>query len=214
MERLVKKEGTAELAGGILTAAAFWFVMFSPWTKDYVNFWTGMVAATGAITAYSLWFGRKGLKEIYRFDFKSLLIGLCAAAALYGVFWAGNEISRLLFDFTDRQVMSIYGTKSQAGKLFIGAFLLLWIGPSEEIFWRGYVQTLMSRKFGKWQGYFLTAAVYALVHIWSFNFMLIMAALVCGLFWGWMYLHYRNVVPCLISHAVWDLVIFIIIPIT
>ncbi len=90
---------------------------------------------------------------------------------------------------------------------------MLVIGPAEEIFWRGFAQRRMQLAFGPAKGFLVTTAVYALVHIWAFNFMLLMAALICGLFWGWMYLHFKSVWPGLISHAVWDLFIFIIIPI-
>lgn len=211
---MTKTDELGKVIAGYLIASVFWFVMFSPWTKVSINFWYAMIAATGVLTSYSLWFGRKTLKEVYRIDLKTVVIGLAAAAALYLVFFAGNEISRMLFDFTDKQVGNIYGTKSQADRIFIGLFLLLWIGPSEEIFWRGYAQKAMSERFGKWQGFILNALIYAFVHIWAFNFMLFMAALICGLFWGWMYLHYKNVVPGIISHAVWDLVIFIILPIS
>lgn len=203
-----------KVSGGFAIASVFWFLMFSPWTKEHFNFWYSMIAATGVLTSYSLWFGRSTLKEIYKIDFKVVLIGLVAAVVLYLLFYAGNEISRLLFDFTDRQVNNIYGTKSQADKIFIGLFLLLWIGPSEEIFWRGFAQRAMSERFGKWQGFIITTLVYAFVHIWAFNFMLFMAALICGIFWGWLYMHYKNVVPGIISHAIWDLFIFIILPIS
>jgi len=45
--------------------------------------------------------------------------------------------------------------------------------------------------------------------------MLIMAALVCGVFWGFMYMIFkpRNLVPLLISHALWDVMVFVVLPI-
>ena len=60
----------------------------------------------------------------------------------------------------------------------------------------------------------MTAIVYALVHIWSFNFMLVMAALVAGAFWGLIYRLRPSLLPALIvSHAVWDALVFVILPI-
>lgn len=49
---------------------------------------------------------------------------------------------------------------------------------AKEYFWRGYVQKTVSELIGATPAMFVTAAVYALVHIWSLNFMLVMAALV------------------------------------
>ena len=150
---------------------------------------------------------------LYAVQVKWIGIGLAAAAILYLVFFAGDRLTTWLFDFAAPQISNIYGTRSQASPLLIGLLLLLWIGPAEEIFWRGFAQHRLQKKFGAWRGYLLTTAAYALVHIWAFNFMLFTAALVCGVFWGWMFMRFRSVWPGLISHAVWDLTIFVLLPI-
>jgi hypothetical protein len=58
----------------------------------------------------------------------------------------------------------------------------------------------------------MTSAVYALVHIFAFNFMLLVAAAVCGLFWGVLYLRERNLVTVMLSHSVWDVMTFVLFP--
>jgi hypothetical protein len=42
--------------------------------------------------------------------------------------------------------------------------------------------------------------------------MLIVAALVAGLFWGWMYMRYNSMVMNIVSHTVWDIAVFLILP--
>lgn len=199
---------------GFLIAAVFWFIMFAPWTKDLFNFWIMMIAATTSLNLYSFFIGKHQLKQVYNFNNQFILVGLISAAILYITFFAGNYFSNLLFNFAGKQIENIYATKSQAGKIFIGAALLLWIGPAEEIFWRGFAQHNLQQLYGENKGFLITSAVYAIVHIWAFNFMLFMAALICGLFWGWMYKKYKSLIPCIISHAVWDCVIFVILPIS
>jgi membrane protease YdiL (CAAX protease family) len=199
---------------GYIIALVFWFFMFSPWTAHLANFWVIMLAATGTLIVYSFARGKNDLKDIYHFEPRWIIIGIVSAAALYLLFFAGNYFSNLLFNFAHRQVDNIYSTKDQAGKIFIGAALFLWIGPSEEIFWRGFAQHNLSKKYGYLGAFIINSLVYAFVHIWAFNFMLFMAALICGLFWGWLFMRYKNVWPVLISHALWDLFIFIIIPIS
>ncbi|UCF31929.1 MAG: CPBP family intramembrane metalloprotease [bacterium] len=201
------------VAVGFLAAAAFWFFMFSPLTAGTVNFWLAMTLATGTLTAWALGNDRHELRALYAFKPGWILTGLVSAGILYLLFFTGDRISSLLFDFSKPQVAGIYSTRSQASPALIGTLLLLWIGPAEEIFWRGFAQRRMAAKYGQWWGYFLTTAVYALIHIWALNFMLFMASLICGLFWGWMYVKYRSVWPGLISHGVWDLVIFVLFPI-
>lgn len=206
-------------------AAVGWFFLFSPWTGGKVNFWWGMALAAGVLMVGSLLLSRREVppllggiawttREAFQFKPAHLLIGIAAAALLYFVFFLGDKIAALLFDFAKPQVAGIYGMKSQASPLLIGGLLLFWIGPAEEIFWRGFVQRKLASRFGGWLGLIYATAVYTLIHIWSFNFMLLMAALICGAFWALMYHYYRSVWPGIISHAVWDVVIFVIAPIS
>jgi len=55
--------------------------------------------------------------------------------------------------------------------------------------------------------------IYTIIHIWAFNLMLLGAALVCGLFWGVMFMRYRSAWPGIISHAIWDVTIFVLLPV-
>ena len=198
---------------GCSLAAVFWFVMFSPWTASAVNFWLGMTPATGVLSVFALVLGRQTLSRVYRFELKWLAIGIASAVVLYLVFFIGDRLASVLFDFASPEVEGIYGTKAQAAPALIGTLLLFWIGPAEEVFWRGFIQHRLAGRFGEARGFLLAAAVYAFVHIWAFNLMLFGAALVCGLFWGWMFLRYKSVWPGLISHALWDLTIFVLLPI-
>ncbi len=197
----------------IILATLLWFLIFSPWTFGKFNFWAGMVPATGILALSGLYLDRKNLKEIYSFKSSYILIGVGSAVVLYLIFLAGNAISKLLFNFAQSQVSNIYLSRQQASPALIAVLLLGWIGPADEIFWRGFVQRRMSDRLGKWSGYLLASLFYAGIHVWAFNFMLFGAALVCGLFWGYLFLHYRSVWPGLISHALWDATVFVLLPI-
>lgn len=197
-----------------LVACAFWFAMFSPWTKGEVNFWYTMLAATGVLGSFALTLGRADLGRIYRFEGRYVLMGVAFAAALYAVFFVGRIVSTKLFPFAAGQIENIYATRSQASPAMIATALMGWIGPSEEVFWRGFVQDRLMRRFGDARGFAITTAIYAVVHVWAFNFMLFGAALVCGLFWGFVYLRTRSLWPGLLSHALWDATIFVFLPVT
>ena len=199
---------------GFCGAAILWFIMFSPLTAPSVNFWFTMSCSAASLTAYSLILRRQETGLIFQMRLSDLFIGLGAAAILYGLFYLGNTISHMIFSFAGQQVSGVYATKSQANTALIGALLLLLIVPAEEIFWRGFAQEQLMQKLGLWKGFLITTLVYTLVHLPSMNFMLIMAALIAGLFWGWMYLKFRRLSVCIISHAVWDCAIFALFPIT
>lgn len=196
----------------IIVVACLWFLMFSPWTKELFNFWITMTFAAIILISTSIIL-RKDILKQFKFSWKSIVLGLLAAAVLWIVFYIGDAVSKMLFDFARPQVDSIYAMKDGQNKLLVALGLLFIIGPSEEFFWRGFVQHSLIDTFGEWKAFIITTLIYALVHIWSFNFMLIMAALVCGIFWGLMYRYNKNMVPLIISHAVFDTVVFIILPI-
>lgn len=197
----------------IAIASVFWFVMFSPWTSPHINFWYVMLLATGTLTTLSFVF-YKDLKKQISFNIKDIALGLGSALLLWGIFYIGNAVSNWMFDFAHPQINNIYAMKDGHDKLFVGLALLFWIGPAEEFFWRGYIQRTMEDKQGKWKAFIITTLIYAFVHIWAFNFMLFMAALICGAFWGFVYMKNRNLLTVLVSHAIWDVAIFILFPIS
>ena len=195
----------------VALAALLWFVMFSPWTGGALNFWCVMSVSAAILWMVSAWLGG-GLRKQFRFTAKGVTVGVISAAVLWGIFYVGDALSALLFDFARPQVDHIYGMKEGTNAWLLGALLLLLIGPAEEIFWRGYVQRTLAAKYGEGMALTVTTLTYALVHVWSFNFMLIMAALVCGAYWGLLYRHCKNMTALVVSHALWDVAAFILFP--
>lgn len=194
-------------------AAVLWFVMFSPWTAPLVNFWYTMAFSAGALTALSAIFCPQLFRQI-QFSWKAVAVGAGLAVVLWGIFWVGNRLSVRMFDFARPQVASIYGMKTGESPVILACLLFFLIGPAEEIFWRGYVQRTFSAKWNPAAGYLVTTFLYAAVHIWAFNFMLFMAALVVGGVWGLVYRFYpRNLLPLMVSHALWDVAIFVVFPV-
>ena len=197
----------------LFVALVGFFVMFSPLTKSAAPFWLMMPMTASLLATVSLFLERKSLDGIYRFRPSHVAIGLFAAGSLYLIFWVGHFVSVHILPFAASQIDSIYSIREGQNPVWLALLLVLVIGPAEEIFWRGFVQRRFSRKYGILIGFIIAASVYTLVHIGSFNLMLIAASAVCGSFWGLLYVATGNLWPCIISHAVWDVVIFIVFPI-
>lgn len=202
----------------VALAAVFFFVMFSPWTAPYVNFWYTMTATAIILTSISLYSCRETIKELSNHSIKAwlwwILGGFLIAFVLWWAFWIGDKVSAWLFGFARPQVELIYGMKSGTSPVVIALLLLFIIGPGEELFWRAFLQRRLMQRWGKNMGFIAATACYTLVHIWSFNFMLVMAALVAGCCWGFLYRLSPRLLPALIiSHAVWDVCAFILFPI-
>lgn len=197
----------------IVLAAVLWAVMFSPLTAPYVNFWWMMTASALTLSILSTCFNR-GWWHAVRFGWGEVLAGVGIAVVLWGIFWTGDKVSSWLFDFARPQVDLIYGMKEGESLWLLSLLMLVLIGPAEEIFWRGYVQRTLSARWSPDAGFAVTTLVYALVHAASCNFMLVMAAAVAGVVWGGLYrLFPRRLGAIIVSHAVWDVAVFVWFPI-
>lgn len=208
-----------KLIEAVLVAALLWCYMFSPWTAGRLNFWLEMSCAAVVLTVLTVAF-TTDRRELFKVEKPGLqiLAGVVIAFALWGVFWIGDKLSAMMFDFARPGVDAVYAMKTGLPAWAIALLLLLVIGPAEELFWRGYVQRTLGKilpgKRAADLAFVITALVYALVHIWSFNFMLIMAALVAGVVWGLIYRLCPKALPALVlSHALWDALVFVILPI-
>lgn len=213
------KSAERHLYVSISIALILWFIMFSKLTAGIVNFWVEMSISAVALSIMALLGLRGGKVE------KMSCGGLCRAAlqvvagvaiafALWGIFWIGNAVSSRIFDFARSQVNDVYGMKAGTSPVLIGILLLVLIGPAEEFFWRGYVQRSLSNLKNPAVAFVITLAIYSFAHIWSGNFMLVMAAMVAGGVWGLLYWWKPSLLPALIvSHAVWDALVFVILPI-
>lgn len=207
------------LLAAVLTAALFWFFMFSPWTAGRLNFWLEMSCAAVVLTCMALEFtpDRQALLRAEK-PLLQIAMGIVLALVLWGIFWIGDKLSSLLFNFARPEVDAVYAMKTGLPPWLIAVLLLVLIGPAEELFWRGYVQRSLVRilpgKNPANMAFIVTTLVYALVHVWSFNFMLVMAALVAGAAWGLLYrLNPKSLPALIISHALWDALVFVVFPI-
>ena len=197
----------------LVLAAVLWTLMFSPWTAPYVPFWWTMAASALTLSVLSTWFNPGWWRQV-RWSVSDVLLGVGIAVALWGIFWLGDKVSSFLFDFARPQVDTIYGMKAGESPWVLSLLMLFLIGPAEEVFWRGYVQRTLSLRWGANAGFAVSTLLYALVHAGSCNFMLVMAALVAGVVWGALYRFFpRHFVAIILSHALWDVAVFIWFPI-
>ncbi|MEI6809054.1 MAG: type II CAAX endopeptidase family protein [bacterium] len=179
-------------------------------------FWTQLALSAAALGVVAVLLERKPMLTAFRDEggpgiVRTILIGLTSAAALYVVFLIGNAASRALFSFGAPQIDAVYGLGVTTPRWVIAVLLILVVGPCEEIFWRGYVQRRLTAEFGL-PGLVVSVLAYGAAHIVTLNFMLIMAALVCGTFWALQYYLFRSVRTNMISHAAWASAIFVFFP--
>ena len=192
----------------LFVASILWYLLF---VIKPMNFWIEMTLSISTLVLMAYIFSKDKIR-LGKINVRHIVIGVLSAILLYIVFYFGNIISGFLFPFKDAQVMSVYSNRSNGSAIGIGLLLLFIIGPGEEIYWRGFVQNTLSKRLGENKGYVISVLLYAGVHIITGNVMLVIAAFVCGIFWGWIYKKEKSLLPVMISHAIWDLTIFVIIP--
>ncbi|MEE9496770.1 MAG: type II CAAX endopeptidase family protein [Desulfobacterales bacterium] len=139
--------------------------------------------------------------------------GVLSALFLYMVFYVGNIVSRQIFSFAQSGIENVYAFKSGVSPFRIAVLMVLLIGPGEELFWRGFLQRRLQMEQGRWRGFIIATLIYTLVHLASGNAMLILAAGLCGLFWGFLYVQKGSILLNIVSHTVWDVAIFLLFPV-
>jgi membrane protease YdiL (CAAX protease family) len=232
------------LIGLIVLAFALWYFAFQ---TDVWNFWVRLSLAAALLATIAL-IMTPDRWELFRARPRDIAIGIASALLLYAIFWVGKQLALAILPFAADQIQSVYAKRGQLDLLSIGLLLFFLLGPSEEIFWRGFVQRRLSQKgyrmlkhpaypdgspsrglalaepadlsagdagglgLGERSAWLVTTALYALVHIWTLNLLLLVAAGVAGLLWGWLYQREQNLITVIVSHALWDVSIFVLFP--
>ena len=139
-------------------------------------------------------------------------VGLLSAAVLYVTFQVGDRFARRFVPSGDAEIREIYSLRSLRPRGEIATRLAAIIGPAEELFWRGLVQSALMRRFGRWPGAAMAAAAYGGVHVVSGNFTLLGAAGVAGAHWSALYAAGVPLGALIVSHVAWDVWIFLVQP--
>lgn len=214
VERSGPKPRTVALAGAI--AAALFIALFRFRRLGPLDFWAWLTLTIALVVALSFAidrdYGRRLEKDLRTGLFRKVGIGVASAALLYAVFAIGRQAALALFPFAATGIDQVYALRSGVPAVRVVILIGLVVGPGEELFWRGFFQEQSAAWTSRASGFALTSLLYTSVHLASGNPMLILAAAVCGVFWGWLYMRFRSPVLNVVSHTAWDLLVFVILP--
>jgi membrane protease YdiL (CAAX protease family) len=191
----------ALVAMAVVYPAAFWF--------QVVPFWSAMVA----FSAFSWWaawhpYFRVRLRPTRRL----VLMGLLSGVALYLLFLAGALVVREtpLWPWVER-VLTLTRTTAPGGLAVL--VIVFATSPSEEVLWRGAVFARLTRRYGAgWKPVVLATVAYAGFVALSGSVVLPLAALVCGTVWTRQRQVTGSIVPGLVSHTLWSLLMYLWVP--
>ena len=139
-------------------------------------FWYLFTAAMLILISYSILHEELNNNQARWNDFT---IGILAGFTIYLVFWGGSfliDVFNLPFSGQISRLFRQFSPDSFWNYLV----LLIVIAPGEEIFWRGFIQKRLLKYTGVWTSIILSTLLYASVHFYADEFILVLAALVGG----------------------------------
>jgi uncharacterized protein len=198
-------------------------VAFILWYLTFIirpfNFWLMMTFNTVLLSALAFRFGGLTLRT-RELTVRNALIGLAAGLVLYGVFWLGHHGLILIHAVTGllperaENLGAIYANRGNVPPALVAVLLFFPIGFGEEVYWRGFVQNYFTSRWNNpLMAFAITVILYTGVHVPTGNPVLILASFVCGIYWSGLYAVTGSLVPVIISHMVWDPLIFVFFPI-
>jgi CAAX protease family protein len=188
-------------AMAVVYPAAFYFRV--------VPFWSAMVA----FSAFSWWAAwHPYLRTRLRPTRRLVVMGLASGLALYALFSAGALlVGRTSLWPSIESVVEL--TRTTAPGMLAALVIVFGTSPSEEVLWRGAVFARLTRRYGAgWRPVVLSAVAYAFFVGLSASLVLPLAALVCGVVWARQRQVTGSLVPSLVSHALWSLLMYLYVP--
>jgi hypothetical protein len=202
----MRRDGVAlGLALG-LAAALFGLTFGGPRRR----FWPRMTGT--ALTLGGLALAARPELRRTRIGWKELGLGVGSAGLLYAIFQLGDRLASGLLPGGSADIQAIYELNRLRPRPELLARLTAVIAPAEELFWRGLVQHHLMSRLGRLPGAALAVAAYGAVHLPSRNLTLIGAAAVAGAFWGGLSALGAPLGALIVSHVVWDNLIFLLAP--
>ena len=187
---------------GVLIAFLLWYLVF---LSDLLfSFWYRVTGASIILAAYAY---AHRFSVHRRPNLKESLIGLGSGVFLYILFYLGFNIFRA---YVAVGASNVYLFRTEI-PLIISASLLLVTSFCEEYFWRRYIQKTLVQAYQA-KGIIITSILYAAIHVPTNNIPLVLAALIAGTFWGFLYEYTDSFWIIVFSHIAWTELIFVILP--
>ena len=187
----------------ILLPYILWLLTFVIF-KEF--FWILMPLSTGILGILTITLYRNVLR--LGSLTKGVSTGIIGAIILYIIFLLGDLASKY-FGFSN-YVDSVYTLVGSAPNILILGIGMIWIGCMEELYWRGGLQGLLYKK-GFDKAWLISSILYSLVHIVTYNPILILAALIVGLFLSKMVDLY-GLYSTIFTHIIWLQLVIVLFP--
>ena len=141
-----------------------------------------------------------------------LLYGIGYGTITYGIVKLGHIVIPHIDSSATKEIvkfLDVYGPQN----IFHYLLLIFIVAVGEEMFWRGYVQQQIKRFTSPALAVFITALLFSLSLVISGFIPGAIAAIFTGLIWGLLYEWKKSLPLIIVSHVVFILLLFLVLPI-
>ncbi|MDE5412188.1 CPBP family intramembrane glutamic endopeptidase [Alkalihalobacterium chitinilyticum] len=194
-----------QLVTGLIIAHLLLWASFA-WQP--VSFWIIFSFALFILIGISIGFGSINSRMI---TFGQLLLAVGSGVGLYALFTFGKFLIGWLNLPFLTQLNALYALV-QPIEWWHFLVLFLIVIPGEELFWRGFVFQKLRFWMKPVPAIFISTVLYAVAHIYAGTLLLLVAALVAGPVWSYLYYRTENMVIPIVSHSIFNLFLLVLFP--
>ncbi len=200
----------AKIVAGFLVVALAMIEMFSVPRSYFVL--GSLVATTCMICVAFLLL--PNFTSLFKPTPKTIVVGVGTAVLLYLIFIAGNALVKSIspLGVSASNENSIYSLFASTPLLLrVVVFVLDAFGF--ESYFRGVLQPILAARIGVGSA-FAVALIDAAIHISSLNSLFVITTFIADSVWGLNFYFTKDLSSSIANHLLWDVLIFLIIPIT
>lgn len=192
-----------------IACVALWLVAAA--STGPLGIWPSIGGAAIALGVAVMVLDRVAARSLLVPSARLVLIGAAAGGLMAAGTYLLYPLFRRLLPFIATDTARLYASFRGPPPVF-ATLALLPVILGEELVWRGVVQTALVRRLGPWRGVPLAALAYALAHAPLGSPVLVAVALSCGLAWGALRAASASLVPTLLAHLMWDVLVLLWLP--
>ncbi len=192
-----------------LACVVVWLVASA--SAGALGIWLALGGASVALGVAIFVLDRAAALRLLRPSVRLVLVGAAVGWSMAAATYLLYPVLARALPFIPTDTGRLYAS-FRAPPLVIAALALLPVILGEELVWRGVVQTALVRRLGPWRGVTVAALAYALAHAPLGSPVLVVVALSCGMAWGALRAASASLVPSLLAHLVWDILVLLWLP--
>jgi membrane protease YdiL (CAAX protease family) len=192
-----------------LACVVVWLVASA--SAGALGIWLALGGASVALGVSVFVLDRAAALRLIRPSARLVLVGAAAGLSMAAATYLLYPVLARVLPFIRTDMASLYASFRELPRV-IAALALVPVILGEEVVWRGVVQTTCVRRLGPWRGVPVAALVYALAHAPLGSPVLVVVALSCGMAWGALRAASASLVPSLLAHLVWDILVLLWLP--